>query len=225
MNKESYMYQFNLTRYFELQNKSSSLLTSEETLSESEALELAEYVDQLFVYFCWQEKENFLSLIESFLNFELDIDDFYIRSYHLTRSTEDVARFSSFETLKTIKLEDSSEDLLELKKNLVELINSISSTSELYEIEMEDSIVEKFTQEKYRNKIIDFYQKYKGYQKAILSDEAIDVKAVIDPLAIESSSKISFSQVSTEEVIRRSYNLLRITCVTGGFLFLVNNFY
>ncbi len=77
MKVKKYKFPFNSERYLKLKKKKG------QDLEKSENQELSNYYSQIFNYLCWQDKDNFLILIENFLNSELECVDFDIQFYQL----------------------------------------------------------------------------------------------------------------------------------------------
>ena len=85
---DPYKFPFNFERYCELRKKDLISIKNGQDLEKLEYQELSDYYRQLVDYLCWEDKNNFLRLIENFLNSELDCLDFDSQFFNLRRSKQ-----------------------------------------------------------------------------------------------------------------------------------------
>lgn len=186
---DPYKFPFNFERYCELRKKDLISIKNGQDLEKLEYQELSDYYRQLVDYLCWEDKNNFLRLIENFLNSELDCLDFDSQFFNLRRSKQKLVVSNSLEKMKNIQtLNIDSINIDNQFFNLIELISGIMIAAQLYHNTPEDD-KDGFTEEVYEKKVADLYLRYK---KALVYDSAIDVEMELDPFLVKSSSIVKY---------------------------------
>ena len=207
MHVEPYKFSFNFQRYFELRKKRRTLILNDQNLEKLEYDELSDYSRQLVDYLCWKDKNNFLRLIENFLNSELDCLDFDSQFFDLRDSKQELAVSKYFEKIANIdSINIDSININNQFYNLIELISGIMIAAQLYQNTLDDDKAG-FTEERYQETVADLYQRYK---KALVYDSAIDVEVEVDPLLLENSVNVKYKD---NRVLQET--MIFFTVITG----------
>ena len=156
-----------------------------------EELQLKDYIGQFLTTIFWTKLEEFLVLIEDFLNSKIDADTFDIEYYQLYQKTSQLCQLSltTVEIVKRSRVNSKSFGLLSI-------LQSISSKCNLFEFSNDND--DNWNEDNLRISIKDDYQILLTYELPTSSEKIF--------YGIQDSNQIL---ASSEALINRSFSILK----------------
>ena len=194
--KFRYKYPFNSERYLELVNKDK---LKHNSLLDSETVELICYTEQLNDYVSWKKQSRASSLIEAFINYKIDADEFHDQFISLSKDDPKLKELfynPSLEILKDVRIDH------EYDSDFSTLFSNIDLGCELFDRQFEE---ENFTEEIFRTYVKQEYELF------VKSDSSIDIKSETESDIVIKNVQSRIPINTSNQIAQRSYKLLGIS--------------